>query len=254
MQGLILLGFRRFVRERFSSALWRSVQERTDSQDRIYLPVQTYSEGELTQLVSATATLASIDPQDLLEKFGAFFAPDLMRTYAQLLDPRWKLLDLLENVGAVTDRVITLKNGHTGVFELRGVRRSEREVTVMFASRHRLCALVKGMIEGLAEHMREEPMTVVELRCAMRGHRQCEMSVAHRWIVPATGARPRSSPPPRHRSSPPPPRVPSPPRLSIPTPPPMPHLSRASSRRLPRRPIPPPVASVSDSVAHLRSR
>lgn len=176
MQGVILLGFRRFVREVFGDALWRSAQERSGSGGRIYLPVQTYAYPELIQLVDAVAQARDINAQALLEDFGAFLAPDLVRMYGTLLDPRWKLADILANMDKIVQRAAALKNEERAAPAIHCSRTTSRDIHIMFSSRQRLCAMVRGVIRGLAAHL-SEPAQIAETSCMLLGQRHCEIIV-----------------------------------------------------------------------------
>lgn len=201
MQGIILLGFRRFVLDRYSNSTWLRAQESAGLAGTIYLPVQSYPASELNALVAAIARMTKSDPQKLLESFGEFLAPDLLRTYAMLLDPRWKLLDILANAGPILRRIGALRHDSRPAPDIQSAWRYRNEVALSFSMRQPLCSMVSGIIQGFAAHL-NEPVRIVPSTCTRLGQSRCGLSV--KTVAPPVRVR-RSASPSRFSSRPPPP-------------------------------------------------
>jgi hypothetical protein len=202
VQGIILLGFRRFVLDRYSDSTWRAAQESASLAGTIYLPVQSYRDSELSALVAAVARITKSDAQELLESFGELLAPDLLRMYGMLLDPRWKLLDILANAGPILRRIGALRHESRTSPDIQSAWRYRNEVALSFSMRQPLCAMVSGVIQGFAAHL-NEPVRIAPSTCTRLGQPRCGLSV--KTLAPLGRLR-RSLPPDRFSSRPPPPQ------------------------------------------------
>ena len=65
---------------------------------QVHHATQTYGDADGLRLVDATATRLDQTREQVLQDFGEFLLPDLMRVYGSLADPKWRTLEFLENV------------------------------------------------------------------------------------------------------------------------------------------------------------
>jgi predicted hydrocarbon binding protein len=200
LEGIVFLGLRKFVRERLGGPTWRAVQSGAGLADRIYMPLQKYPAEELVDILAVIADETDATVASVLEDYGEFIAPDLLRTYATIIDPRWKLLDIVERSHGILGQAVLLRKTSDALStSIRGLRVSDREASLTYASPQRLCAMVRGALRGIAGHV-GEAVVIGELRCMLRGHRQCEIRVRTASAPPSMRLANGMDPPPSSRS------------------------------------------------------
>ena len=121
VDGMIMNQFQRFVVSRFGREAWPALTKRADVPlGNELLPMgQTYPDSHLFGLVPVASEVTGIPVAILLEEFGVFLAPSLLRIYQPLIPSQWKTLDLVENTEAVIHRVVRQRNPEAAPPELR---------------------------------------------------------------------------------------------------------------------------------------
>lgn len=146
--------------------------------DRIYLPLQTYPSRELGEILRQVAEATGAPLSRLLEEYGEFIAPDLLRMHATLLDPSYRLLDIVGRSHEILTRMVLQKKAAVPLStSLRGRRVSAHEALLTYSSPQRLCAIVKGVVRGAATHLGEPAVLITEPKCMLSGHEHCEIHV-----------------------------------------------------------------------------
>ncbi len=119
----------------------------------------------------------NIKIQELLEKFGLYIAPALLKMYKNLIRPEWKSIDLIDNTEATIHSVVRLKNPGAKPPALICTRQGEKSITINYSSPRNMCSVAKGIINGLANHFREE-IEIRENSCMLNGDAHCTLQVS----------------------------------------------------------------------------
>ena len=107
MHGLIF-----FYIQKFAEALTTDGREtktfRTtvSSASRRFLPSKSYPDEEAVALLSSMADTTGERLPNLLEKFGFFLGPHLVKVAGQHVDPSWRTLDLIEHTESVIHTMV----------------------------------------------------------------------------------------------------------------------------------------------------
>ena len=136
----------------------------------------TVPDEDLVAVMVALAAGAGTSIPLLLQDFGVYLAPGLLRIYAPLVQPQWRTLDVIEHVEQHIHTAVRLRDRDADPPYLAARRCSRSEVEVIYTSPRRLCALAEGIIRGLAEHF-SEPVRVSQPECMHRGDPRCLLSV-----------------------------------------------------------------------------
>ncbi|MDI1477626.1 heme NO-binding domain-containing protein [Polyangium sp. y55x31] len=174
--GVILLGFQNYVRERLGEELWRTIRNEAGVAERVYLPSQTYPGEELHALATSMSRLTGMSPALVLESFGDKLAAELLKVYGNLVDPRWRVLDVLVHSEELIERMAQRSGDlapHSPVSARWG---RDGEVVLVYQSHLKGCALIKGIVRGLGANL-EQPVLLDENRCMLAGASTCEMAV-----------------------------------------------------------------------------
>ena len=128
-------------------------------------------------LCGQTASRTGQSLEALLQDFGTFLVPGLLGIYGTLVDPKWDVLAFLEHTEDVIHRAVRIANPEARPPALKVVRSSEDEVTVIYRSPRRLCALACGIIAGVAQHY-ESPVRIHQDTCMDLGDPECRIRVS----------------------------------------------------------------------------
>lgn len=176
MHGIILAELKKFSDANLGPHNWGRVLSRAGLSNRTYLPTAEYPDEEVAKLVTAASQMLGLPERDVLEKFGAFIVPDLLRLYGALIDPAWRTLDVIEHTEHAIHRVARLKNPEVKPPELVTSRPSPDEVHVEYRSARRMCPIARGIVRGLSDHFGEE-VIIAEPTCMLDGGSWCDLQV-----------------------------------------------------------------------------
>jgi hypothetical protein len=177
VHGIIFDEFRNFVQTTHGATrAWDELLDQAGLGSRIYTTTETYPDAELLSLVSYEASRSRLPTADLLVAFGEAVVPGLVQVYGVLIDPRWKLMDVLEKTEDVIHRAVRLRDDRADPPQLHVRRVAEDEVVIIYASGRMLCSFARGLVLGLAEHYKE-PVEIDETSCMLRRDHACRLSV-----------------------------------------------------------------------------
>jgi predicted Ser/Thr protein kinase len=184
MHGLIFLQFQKFAQTQGGGTAWDSLLREAQLPVKSYSPARPYPDEEMLALVGAAGRLLNTPATAVLEAFGEFVAPELIRLYGKLIEPEWKTLDLLENVEKLIHTAVRVGNPGAQPPVLDCVRSTPDELQIVYSSDRRLCGVAKGIVKGLARHY-GETVRISEDACMLRGDPFCALQITR---VPADGA------------------------------------------------------------------
>jgi predicted hydrocarbon binding protein len=111
-------------------------------------------------------------PQAVLEDFGRFVAPDLLKMHAHSVQPQWRTLDLVEHTEAAIHQVVRQTHADAQPPRIACTRKTECDLVVEYSSPRKLCAFAKGIVGGIAAHYGEQ-VAITESSCMLKGDDRC---------------------------------------------------------------------------------
>lgn len=155
MHGFIFIEFDKFVLEHVHYTEWQQALKSHEIDNSTFSPTEIYPDEKMVQLLHLAAEVTKKSPEKLLELFGVFLAPDLMKVYRAYIDPAWKTLDVLEN--AETTIHVAVRKSTTGASPpiLKVKRLSPRDVVIEYVSGRNMPELGVGLIKGLGSYFNE---------------------------------------------------------------------------------------------------
>jgi tRNA A-37 threonylcarbamoyl transferase component Bud32/predicted hydrocarbon binding protein len=176
MHGLIFLQLQRFAQKQGGITAWDSLLQDAQLPIKSYSPARAYADEELMALVGAASRLLNIPAGAVLEAFGEFLAPELIRLYAKLIEPEWRTLDLIENTEQLIHTAVRVGNPGAQPPVLHCVRSTPDELQMVYSSDRQLCSLARGIVNGVARHY-GETVHISEDACRLRGDPFCAFQV-----------------------------------------------------------------------------
>lgn len=176
MHGIVFAELQKFVTHVRGANAWGDLLTQAGMKNRIFVPLTAYPDAEILSLVQTASQNLNLTVDAVLDKFGAFIAPDLLNMYRTLIDPAWRTLEVLEHTEHVVHRVVRLNNSGAEPPVLTVSRKSASAVRLEYRSARKMCALARGIIKGLADHFHDQ-VILTEPECMHRGNSRCVLEV-----------------------------------------------------------------------------
>jgi hypothetical protein len=176
MHGIVYGGLRRFFLATFDAQAWDQAMTAAGLPGHTFDSTKHYTDAPLGPLLKVACERSGLEPMAIQEAFGEFLGPDLMRLYRNLIDPRWRTLDLIENTEKIIHAAVRKRQPGADPPILRISRPSPHEVVVKYSSPRRLCGMAKGIARALAYEFAEQ-VVVAEPHCQIRGDPECELRI-----------------------------------------------------------------------------
>ena len=165
---------KKFVQRGYGEEAWLRLSAEAGVTRMSNLALESYPDAEFFALVAATERMSGIAAPTLLNQFGEFIVPDLMKVFSAFVDDKWNALDLLENTESVMHRAVRLQDPNAEPPRLRIIRSGPDRVTILYSSPRKLCAVAIGIIRGVATHYGES-LRVEQTTCMHTGARECTL-------------------------------------------------------------------------------
>jgi len=175
MHGVVHRELKEFVDDRMDDGAWEQIREDAGIEPKLYLPVSHYPDAEFTALVDAIADRSGHDRRTILENFGRFLAPELLGTFRSHVRDGWGVLDLLENLSHIYDRIGS-QDDETNLPTINCDRVVSDMVVLTYRSGRELCPLGLGIVQGLAAEY-DTTLSIEQEQCLLEGDERCEFTI-----------------------------------------------------------------------------
>lgn len=176
MHGFIFFELKEYVVTQFESITWLQIMRKSGVGYKNYWPAYMYPDEEMFALINTASEVTRTDKEDFLEDFGIFLTPRLMDMYADLINPKWNTLDLIQHTESRIHTAVRAKDLEAKPPQLSVNRVSKDIVTINYRSSRKLCSLLKGIAQGVASHYNEQ-IKVTETSCMHKHNSHCTISI-----------------------------------------------------------------------------
>jgi len=173
VHGLIFVSLRDYLVAEHGAA---TEQEVMAGEPR-YLVSEGYADARFASLVERACLLTGLLPDVLLSDFGAFTAEKTFaRLYPALFERSGSARSFLLTVETRIHQVVRVAIPDALPPELEVSEIGESAISIVYRSPRRLCAMLRGLVEGTARHYGESA-EIEERTCVHRGDRSCRFEV-----------------------------------------------------------------------------
>lgn len=173
MHGLIFSSFRDYLVAVHGAATEQEVL----AGEPVYLLSEAYPDYRFSILVERACGSTGLERDVLLRDFGAFTAErTFARLYPALFDVSASVRDFLLTVERPIHELVRVAIPNALPPELAVSELDEHRISIVYTSPRRLCALLRGLVEGTARHYRET-VRLEERTCMHRGEQACTFEV-----------------------------------------------------------------------------
>jgi hypothetical protein len=174
MHGIIFSELRNYAEAKQGRGSWDALLKKANLENRVYLSIQEYPDTEIVSLVMAACAMTELSVSAVLEDFGHFIVPSLMRMYGHLLKAEWKAIDVIDRTEGTVHAVVRVKNPDAKPPKLMTKRLSPDEVLLVYTSPRQMCGLAIGIGTGLGQHFGEK-IVADQTVCMHKGATRCEI-------------------------------------------------------------------------------
>lgn len=174
MHGIVFGELKQYVTARLGESSWGELLDAVAIGPKLYLAIQEYPDQELGAILQAASQRTGMATAAILQDFGDFIGPHLVRMYRMYILLEWKTLDVIEHTEERIHKMVRLQHRGARPPYLSTTRRSEDEIVIHYSSERRLCAFAKGIAMGIARHYGER-IDIRDLTCMNKGAATCEI-------------------------------------------------------------------------------
>jgi hypothetical protein len=164
MHGFIFIEFEKFVLGQIDFKVWRQTLQANQIDSSLFSPTELFPDSKLVEMLTLAAEVAKRTPESLLESFGAFLVPDLMKVYRAYIDPAWKTLDVLERAETTIHVAVRKSTAGAAPPILQVQRLNPREVQIVYVSNRNMPELGVGIVKGLGAYFNENLEVTLDKR------------------------------------------------------------------------------------------
>ena len=111
MHGLIFFYLQKFADVGATDGTsWQAIRASTSTTASRYLPTGVYPDADAVAILTALADGRGKPLPVILDDFGRFLAPHLLKAARTVIDPAWRTLDLIENTESIIHAMIRTAN------------------------------------------------------------------------------------------------------------------------------------------------
>jgi len=179
VHGLIFFYLQKFADVAAAgSTSWQGIRSSVTTTASRFLPSGSYPDADAVAILSTIAETTGRPLPVILEEFGRFLGPHLLKVAGTAVDPAWRTLDLIEHTEAIIHTMIRSSKPGAAPPVLEAVRQGPDELHLVYASARRLCPLAIGLMHGIADSY-GETLRIEEPSCLLRGDPFCSFVIEH---------------------------------------------------------------------------
>lgn len=178
MNGTFFVLMRRLVVSDSGPEAWLHLLREAKLDHCVFTADNSYPEAYAAALVDTAAAAAGVTRAELLEAFGRFAAPELLREHPEFVQPGWNVLECIERTANAAQALMA------GT-DLVAAHLPDGELVITMTMPADLCALAQGVLLGLGDHY-GEIVDVSQTGCCTKGDPGCTFAVRTHAMVAAS--------------------------------------------------------------------
>lgn len=178
MQGIIFNVLGELVEETWGMETWNSLLEKVDPESQgAYTAGMQYPDNELLSLVAELSEVTKTPVPDLVEAFGTYLFPHLMRHCPIEIADHSTVLDFLDGLNDVIHAEVLRVHPDAYVPHFDIVRDGDDKMSLVYHSKRGLCPLCIGLFKGAAGNF-DSQLTIDHPQCKHKGDENCVFDLA----------------------------------------------------------------------------
>ncbi len=167
-----------WIRSRYGNLALLQILSSASKKPVGFVTMMAYEDDDFFAFISGAAKVVQKPTSILLEEFGKYVAPILIRGHKELIPEDWSALDLIEHTEGTIHKVVRRQDEGAAPPHIRCARRNGG-VVVIYNSPRKICEFGKGLMTGIGEFFNEE-LSIRETSCMHQNAPHCEFYVSVR--------------------------------------------------------------------------
>lgn len=89
MHGIVFAELQKYVHSKFGASTWFTLLKQAGLEGKVFLPTRPYPDEDIVAIVKVACEATGKTADEILEDFGFFIAPDLLKIFAASINPQW---------------------------------------------------------------------------------------------------------------------------------------------------------------------
>lgn len=154
MHGIIFSQFNEFVTKNYNYDTLTAIKKDAGLAGKFHISTKSHPDEDILALVTSACKLLKVNKEELLEGFGRFLAPGLLKTYNSYIETEWDCMDLIEHVEKTMHKVVRRTTPDASPPKLVITREGPDEIILDYTSERKMISLGIGIIEAIGEHFK----------------------------------------------------------------------------------------------------
>jgi len=163
MHGSMFALLERFVENTYDRSTWSKLLKESGVDHASYRMQEMYPTHEIFAILSCLGDSTEQPVFDLMEQFGEFMVPDLMRMYSSYVQPEWRTYEMLINTEDAMHTAVRREDNRANPPKLCVAKKSANQLMIEYTSKRRMAGVAVGIINGIAKHFHERDKVEVML-------------------------------------------------------------------------------------------
>jgi len=177
MKGILFNLFEGFITDNYGEEKLEEIMSKTKLHTKEpFVGPGTYRDEDLIALVNTAAELLGISVPEALRLYGKYSFPNLANKFPIFVEKFKHPKDFLKALDSIIHVEVRklFRHANTPKFECEDP--APNELKMKYKSKRKLCHLVEGLLEGLAEFYKV-PLSYTQTVCALNDGDVCEFNI-----------------------------------------------------------------------------
>jgi predicted hydrocarbon binding protein len=176
MKGVVFVALAEMIQNKYGHQFWNNVVSKSELESEgVYTAAATYKDEEANKLLASIASKLDKKSNDVLKIFGIYLAGYFNKKYPQFFSSDG-FFDFLASVDNIVHVEIKKLSPDSTPPKIQTIKLSEKEMTLLYFSKRKLCPLAIGLIKG-SSHIYGINVDVEHTKCMHDGHEFCEFFI-----------------------------------------------------------------------------
>ena len=155
MHGIVYQQLMEFVKQGHGEDALNNILKDAGLEGKFYSATKSHPDEDIEAIVASACKALGTDRDTVLEAFGVYIAPDLLKIFSSYVKNDWKAMDLLEHIETTIHKSVRITNPEADPPALKIERVSDNEVLIHYSSQRKMIALGVGIIKAIGDHYNE---------------------------------------------------------------------------------------------------
>ncbi|PVY43141.1 heme NO-binding domain-containing protein [Pontibacter virosus] len=163
MHGSMFVMLQHYVESAYDHGTWVKLLEGAGVEHTSFQMQEMYPTHEIFAIVGRLGESTGQSIFNLMEQFGKFMVPDLMRMYSRYVRPEWRTYEMLIHTEDKMHAAVRREDSRTSPPKLIITKKGANQLVIEYKSKRRMAGVAVGIIKGISRYFNESDKVEVML-------------------------------------------------------------------------------------------